>query len=345
MHTNKKIYWLAQFLGWTGYYTLIYLAAYINRPEDLNSKLIGQLFFMTFISIGLTHLMRLFMIKKGWLNDKLVELVPKIVAISLVISISIHFSSMFYDAIVNKENSNVLELGRTIVSILAWSLLIISWNGIYFTFHFFQKLRQKELDNLVLEASKNEIELKNLRSQLNPHFLFNSLNSIRALTDINPTQAKTAITTLSSLLRKSLISGKHNLITLEEELEIVSNYLELERIRFEERLTTEWKLDPSINSFLIPPFLIQTLVENAIKHGISQQLEGGKIIIETKKTPTNVMIRITNTGTIGGNSETGIGISNTERRLAIQYNNKAHFSLIQENENVVAQIQFDHENN
>jgi hypothetical protein len=192
-------------------------------------------------------------------------------------------------------------------------ILILFWNSIYFTFHFFQKSRNQELNNISLEASKNEIELKNLRSQLNPHFLFNSLNSIRALIDIEPQNAKGAVTTLSNLLRKSLILGKEDLVPLNEEMEMVSNYLELEKVRFEERLTVEWKLDEKLDDFLIPPFSLQMLVENAIKHGISKLPKGGSIDVNSEIKNQLLEIKISNDGKFEENSisDSGFGLKNS----------------------------------
>jgi LytS/YehU family sensor histidine kinase len=187
--------------------------------------------------------------------------------------------------------------------------------------------------------------LKNLRSQLNPHFLFNSLNSIRALIDLEPEKAKEAVTSLSNLLRKSLVLGRENIVTLEEELEMVSSYLELEKIRFEERLVVKLKLNESLNDFPLPPFSLQMLVENAIKHGISNLVEGGEIIIESRKTEDAVVISVTNSGEITTKSDKGIGIENTKRRLALQFKDMAEFELIQKENQVIAQLIFKTPNN
>ena len=126
-----------------------------------------------------------------------------------------------------------------------------------------------------------EIELNNLKSQLNPHFIFNALNSIRALVDENPLKSKQAINQLSNILRNSLASDKKGLTKFEDELKIVKDYLGLESIRFEERLKTEFDIHPESQKFLVPPLMIQTLVENGIKHGISKLTPGGVIQLKT----------------------------------------------------------------
>jgi LytS/YehU family sensor histidine kinase len=284
--------------------------------------------------------MRGVFIRLGWLELKLPPLMPRVLISSLICAIVISIGTNLVSIAVRADDRDPLDFLDIIINVFAVLILILFWNSIYFTFHFFQKSRNQELNNISLEASKNEIELKNLRSQLNPHFLFNSLNSIRALIDIEPQHAKGAVTTLSNLLRKSLILGKEDLVPLSEEMEMVSNYLELEKVRFEERLTIEWELDEKLNDFLIPPFSLQMLVENAIKHGISNLIEGGVISIESQKHEDRIVISVRNSGTLKLESDTGIGIANTTRRLALQYGDHAEFILQQVNECVVAQLIF-----
>lgn len=286
--------------------------------------------------------MRSILLRMRLLDRKFINMIPRIFLISIACSALIEFSMILFEKIIRDPDPS--SYGRIIANTLATCLMVLFWNAIYFTYHFFQKSRIQELNNLTLEASKNEIELKNLRSQLNPHFLFNSLNSIRALIDIEPDKAKHAVSTLSNLLRKSLIIGKENLVPLETELQMVSNYLELEKVRFEERLTIIWEIDDRLNSFLIPPFSLQMLVENAIKHGISNRMQGGEIRIISRRIDGIVEVVVENSGELLGTTDTGIGLINTRRRLDIQYKGSAEFTLVQGINNVVATLSFKNEN-
>lgn len=340
MMTGKRLYWLAQFIGWISYVALIFLATYADDASKIDFLLLANLFAFGFFGILWTHMMRIWFVKSGWLDLKLTPLIPRILFISLVCSLTIAFSTTLLSLLIDPTEKDNLSVLNVVINIFAILVLVLFWNSIYFTFHFFQKSRNQELNNISLEASRNEIELKNLRSQLNPHFLFNSLNSIRALIDLEPSIAKEAVTTLSNLLRKSLILGKENLVRLDEELEMVSNYLELEKIRFEERLEVKWDLNESLNDFMLPPFSLQMLVENAIKHGISNLVKGGEIIIETKKLDNNIIVSVINSGELTGKVDTGIGIENTKRRLALQFKDTAEFELTQEEGNVKAQLVF-----
>lgn len=340
MATSKRLYWIAQFIGWTSYIALIFLATYADDPAKIDRYLVINLLSLIFFSIVGTHMMRAFFLKMIWLDLKLAPLIPRLIFASLVCSLFISFTTTIISLLTDPKERETISFLFILINVFAIMVLVLFWNAIYFTFHFFQKSRKQELDNVSLEASRNEIELKNLRSQLNPHFLFNSLNSIRALIDLEPSKAKTAVTVLSNLLRKSLILGKENIVRLDEELEMVNNYLELEKIRFEERLEVIWNLDRSLDDFPLPPFSLQMLVENAIKHGISNLIEGGKIIIETRKTSDNVIIEVINSGEITGNVDTGIGIENTKRRLALQFKESAEFELVQMDNQVLARLIF-----
>ncbi len=342
MSTTKRLYWIAQLIGWASYVALIFLASYADNPHQIDLVFIINIASLIFFGILWTHLMRVSFFKLEWLDLRLAPLIPRVLISSLICSILIAVSTTSLSLLIDAKEKDDLTFLNIIINVFAVLVLILFWNSIYFTFHFFQKSRKQELNNLSLESSRNEIELKNLRSQLNPHFLFNSLNSIRALIDIEPSKAKVSVTTLSNLLRKSLILGRENLVRLEEEIEMVSNYLELEKIRFEERLEVKMILDTNLNDFMLPPFSLQMLVENAIKHGISNLVEGGEIIIETNKTGGIVTISVTNSGEIIDeiNFEKGIGIENTKRRLALQFKDAAEFELFQNGNNVIAQLIF-----
>jgi LytS/YehU family sensor histidine kinase len=183
-----------------------------------------------------------------------------------------------------------------------------------------------------------QIELNNLKSQLNPHFIFNALNSIRALVDENPLKSKQAINQLSNILRSSLASDKKGLTKFEDELKIVKDYLGLESIRFEERLKAEFDIHPDSEKFLVPPLMIQTLVENGIKHGISRLTQGGVIQLKTIVENHHLKIRIRNSGRlINGerSGKSGIGLKNTVQRLKLIYGEQASFRIVNEKDNFV----------
>ena len=171
--------------------------------------------------------------------------------------------------------------------------------------------------------------------------MFNSMNSIRALVDEDPKKAKVAITQLSNILRNTLMMHKNRYISFEEELALVKDYLELEHVRFEERLNFNFDIDPLTLSLNVPPMMIQTLVENGIKHGISKYPEGGSISIVSLKTDNGFKIEIINTGQLGDVTKTdsGFGVANTTNRLELLFGKKAIFNLKNlDAKNVISEI-------
>ncbi len=343
MSVSKRLYWIAQLIGWGFYAFSIFLASYIENPEKIDSILVVKLFSQILLAIFATHFLRTIYLRWNWLNLKLIALFHRLIITSLFSSIFISYLTALISGFIDHkeiENQTFLVFSS---NVLAMFIVLLFWNALYFTFHFFQKSRNQELNNSHLEASRNELELKNLRSQLNPHFLFNSLNNIRALIDIEPIKAKIAVTTLSNLLRNSLVYGKQSLISLEEELTIVSDYLEMEKIRFEERLKIQLEIDPKLLVFPIPPFTLQTLVENAVKHGISKRIQGGIIIVTAQETGGMIEITVKNSGTISSESGTKIGIENIMRRLELQLKGNSTFELIEKDGFVLARIRLDNE--
>lgn len=342
MKTKKWLYWGAQFSGWSIYSGVLLFATYAQKPSDVNFALMLKLIALFTIAVSLTHLLRFIYLKFNWLEIKFTNLIPRVLLSTIVISfVFAAFYETFTNYIdnINGKHEKITSLSF-LLEVTSVFIILLFWNALYFTYHFFSKSRQQELSNILLEASKNEIELKNLRSQLNPHFLFNSLNSIRALIEINPVEAKQSVTSLSNLLRRSLMNDRKDLIEISEEIEMVQSYLELEKIRFEERLNIIWKVDFSLNQFLIPPFSIQILIENAIKHGISKSISGGDITIEIAQSELNVFISVENTGQLQNTKDIGIGIENTKRRLALIFKEKANFYIQQIGDKVVSKIEF-----
>jgi two-component system, LytTR family, sensor kinase len=224
-------------------------------------------------------------------------------------------------------------------SVINFAVIFCLWNVIYFGFQYFQNYKQSEINSLRYLAASRESELNNLKAQLNPHFIFNCMNSIRALIDENPAKAKTSVTQLSNILRNTLLMDKSKEIFLRDEMDLVQDYLNLEQIRYEERLNYEFKIAHDVMKLFIPPFIIQSQVENAIKHGISKLPGKGVIIIEAFKVETNLWIRILNTGKINSQTPlTGVGFKNSIHRLELLYGNQSKISIAEVSDLVVVEI-------
>jgi LytS/YehU family sensor histidine kinase len=196
--------------------------------------------------------------------------------------------------------------------------------------------RKNQLDNLKLEALVKSLELKTIKSHINPHFIFNAMNSIRALIDEDPIRAREAVTALSNILRSSMSSDQHETITLEQELNIVKDYLALELIRFEDRLHVKYVLDEETLDHQVPPMMLQTLVENAIKHGIGKTVNKGEISILANETNGQLVLSVINSGVLEIKQDhEGFGLQSTSNRLQLIFGDAASFSIEQLNKELV----------
>jgi two-component system LytT family sensor kinase len=285
--------------------------------------LVNYLFSLV-VGVILTHIYRFFILKFRILQLKIPFQMVFIVFSSFLLSVIFcAIGSSFF----------VFSLEVIINGIVPF----IFWSLIYFGFHYLQNYKRTEIQNLRWEASSKEIELNKLKSQLNPHFMFNSMNSIRALIDEDPAKAKMAVTQLSNILRNTLLMNKNKEILLEEELNIVKDYLALEHIRFEERLKYDFNIEEATLKINVPPLIIQAQVENAIKHGISKLPKGGNVNVSAQTKGKDLFIEINNTGQLSNEqSETGFGLANSKHRLDLLYGTRAFIEIANTNNNEVS---------
>lgn len=345
MGRKKILYWGIQFAGWTTYFLLSILLLYSTDDLILTFRLFLfatlSIFSTVFISHGIRYvILRLTVLSKPFYQIIVITLVLSVSGAFLLEGLQYLFEVLIeLDYVANYPEDDSFKWPAFLFAVSRSIILFLLWCGFYYAFIIAEKSRAQEILNLKWEASKNEIELKNLRAQLNPHFLFNSLNSIRALVELNPNQAKTSITQLSNLLRQSINLGKMRMIPLSEELNLVKTYLDLEQVRFEERLKTEFNISQKSLVCEIPPLMIQTVVENCIKHGIAQSVEGGTITVITEFDKDTLEIIVRNTGELLKLDEVqGVGLKNSKKRLNILFGKKANFSIFQEGSEVVVKI-------
>jgi two-component system, LytTR family, sensor kinase len=202
-----------------------------------------------------------------------------------------------------------------------------------------------QVQQLELEKQLKEVELTNLRQQLNPHFLFNALNSIHALVSLKEDKAEAAVLNLSDLMRYHLNYDKRDFVTVQEEMDTVRNYLELEKIRYDKRLTYDIQADVAVLNQEIPLIMVQTLVENAIKHSVRHNINGANISVSARQEGVFLKIEVINSGqytpSVFSSKNSGIGLENTRKRLDMLYGDKASFSIGNKNDSeVMATLSF-----
>ena len=329
---KRKIYWMCQVGGWSFYgFLQIFLYATVQQLDM--TQILGEVVQVLFYIFS-THFLRYIVIHFGWLNDHWVKLIPRLLFVILILSLMNYGLLLTYSFISGELTGRDFLPFTILLNVFGPMIIYFIWAMIYFTFHYFERYNK----GLKYEAAAKEIELRNLRSQLNPHFIFNALNSIRALVDENPVKSKNAITQLSNILRNSLTVDRQRLVTFSEEMEMVRDDLALETIRYEERLRIEFNIDPKSTEYLIPPLMVQTLVENGIKHGISTLKNGGKVEISSKVDNENLFIQIRNTGQyLNGETKkkSGFGLNNTKKRLELIYGDQASFRILNETKKIV----------
>jgi two-component sensor histidine kinase len=215
----------------------------------------------------------------------------------------------------------------------AWTVML-AWSVLYFMIKYYQLFQEVQKSALKSAAMAHEAQLKMLRYQLNPHFLFNTLNAISTLVLERETEAANhMVTRLSSFLRHSLDNDPMQKVTLEQELAALKLYLDIEKVRFEDRLTLELDIQKEAAEALIPSLLLQPLVENAIKYGIARSEEGGHLRIAARVFAGDLLLELSDDGPgvqlVDGEipSAHGVGLRNTRERLAELYGNRHSFRL------------------
>ena len=340
--TRISTYWTIQLIGWIT--TSLYWGFSAFFSGTFIWKIgIADLILDITIGITLTHIYRNFALKNGWNKLSLKMLVPRIAISVLVLSVLYMFlivGKLYLVRLLILESNPVsfisfLKSTQLQVFITGTRLMSI-WVLAYHLYHYSRLELETVKENARLSLIMKEAQLNNLSAQLNPHFFFNSLNNIKFLILENPDSARRAIDLLSELLRNSLNNNVGRLIPLNDEINLVKDYLELEKIRFEERLQTKIETNVDLFSHLILPLSIQSLVENAIKHGIEKRKSGGFITVRVEKESNFLKISVQNSGKLSKEiTDFGIGLSNLKERLLLQYNGNASFEIKEMNDETV----------
>ncbi|MFB3390173.1 sensor histidine kinase [Flavobacterium sp. LAR06] len=340
--TRISTYWTIQLIGWIT--TSLYwgLSAFFGGTFIWKIGIADLILDVT-IGIALTHIYRNFALKNGWNKLSLKRLVPRIAMSVLVLSLFymlLIVAKLYLVRLIILKSSPIsflefLKFTQLQVFITGTRLMSI-WVLAYHLYHYSRLEIETVKENARLSLMMKEAQLNNLSTQLNPHFFFNSLNNIKFLILENPDSARRAIDLLSELLRNSLNNNVGRLIPLIEEIDLVLDYLELEKIRFEERLQTKIETSVNLSKHLILPLSIQTLVENAIKHGIEKRKSGGFITVKVEMENKFIKISVQNSGNLSSEiKDCGIGLNNLKERLKLQYNGNASFEIKEINDETV----------
>ncbi|MFT4682655.1 MAG: sensor histidine kinase YesM [Flavobacteriales bacterium] len=344
----KSPFWAFQLGGW-GLFLIVILVANFLQASFLWSKiaLAFAVFGFGFVS---TSLYRAYVKKNDWISREPRRLVLPIFMGSLITSLTwtlLFLSVQLMIDSVSETQSSSFELVQLIVSFLNNLFLVLLWSLFYFAYHYFTIAQTARVARYKSEAAARDAQLNTLKGQINPHFMFNSLNNIRALMLEDVSRSREMVTKLSDLLRYSMTNSEKRVVPLREEIAVVRDFLDLNKIQFEEKLRYQFEIDSSLNEIQIPPMIIQILVENSVKHGISSSVKGGDVFVAARKEGNQLILEVSNSGKWSTDTKRsdshGIGLPNIRRRLQIIYGDQASLHISQENDLVTARIRLPHE--
>lgn len=340
--TSISPYWKCQLIGWSLASLYWVYQGYLGENFKLGWGLL-EFISDVVVYILITHLYRNIALSYNWpqlgLSRLLKRIIPAAVILGVVYTAVTLLKLYFFHKCINPAFSQPFSLFVKLncLNLFITGIRLMSiWLLAYHMYHYAKREISIAKENARLEIISRDAQLNNLSAQLNPHFLFNSLNNIKALVIENPKSARRGIDLLSDLLRTALHGGEISLIPLQDELNMVKDYLELEKLRFEERLSFCIQTDETLNNLPVLRLSIQTLVENAVKHGIDKQKEGGLISINIENEGGFTKIEVQNPGQIKANgSANGVGLKNLRERLRLTFRGKASFNITDQQEGTV----------
>ncbi len=324
------LYWTCQAVGWSGYLAYVLVGYIVFAKDHQVGDIVSIVVFCTVVPILMTHGLRRWMYLHRWeeLGEwrRKARQFPAAIVLAVIVTVAVGVA-------------NGLAHGRVWIPTdgMFWMLLAYWWAfGLWIWFYELahQRRRRNELELIARDA-----QLRALRAQLNPHFLFNSLNSVRSLIAENPARAASMVTGLSEILRYSLASGRQDSVPLADELRVIDEYLNVERVRFEARLRVEQTIDPQALLLSVPPMILQTLVENAVKHGIAASPDGGLVRIDAAVRDSTLDIVVSNSGRFKPPVDgEGFGLQNATERLRLLYGGRASLMIAADGDRTIASL-------
>ncbi|HKJ21007.1 MAG TPA: histidine kinase [Woeseiaceae bacterium] len=328
LRDRGRLFWILNISGWSGYALGAWLGALAHeKPEAYFAVIVASA-----VSGFLATLMLRSLYQKLWSRS-----VAVLGTATLVTCYVIAFfwqwlrNVLYYDWVKNDWQPE--HLMDYVGGVMGSFYIMLCWSGLYFGIKYYQQLQEQTEQTLKAVAAAHQAQLKMLRYQLNPHFLFNTLNAISTLIlDGSNKTANQAVTRLSDFLRYTLDNDPMSRVTLGSELDALDLYLEIEKVRFGDRLIIEKDIDDRAAKALVPSLILQPLIENAIKYAISPMEEGGALRITARVQQSTLILQLSDTGPGLGNGNngqksSGVGLKNTRERLQQLYGDAQAFTL------------------
>jgi two-component system LytT family sensor kinase len=328
VENRNRLFWLVHTAGWCGFALVHYLGSLLHDLRDI---------FLIIILLN-AYAGWLFTVPLRYIYRRVWNFTP--LKIAIVVILTSYCTGVLWQVVKNINYWEIYKHGYrpdfwlyyTKNSLLSF-FIILSWSALYFGTKYYQMLQKEKQNVLRANAVAHQAQLKMLRYQLNPHFLFNTLNAISTLILVQENKiANGMVTKLSEFLRYSLDKDPMKRVTLDSELQALRLYLDIEKVRFEERLQVRFNVASDCNLALVPSMILQPLAENSIKHAVAVQEQGGAINVSVHRFGNDLLIELADNGPgaeiNNGNlfRENGVGLVNTRERLQALYQND--FSLV-----------------
>jgi hypothetical protein len=328
-------FWVFQLCGWGVYGLTVFIAFLAVLPPGRSAlRLLWIKLVKAAFGFLLTFALR-WLYRRVWRNSNSFRLIGVTALAGSALFGLLWITS--YNLFFAWQNHQPINLGswdywsRQLGNVLDFSYVMFGWSALYFGIKYWQEWQAERERTLEANALAQQAQLELLRYQLNPHFLFNALNSIRASIDEDGQRAKRMVTEFSEFLRYSLLNGNAAEIPLREELAAVRNYLAIEQIRFEDKLQVTFEVEPAAEEYRLPGFLIHPLVENAIKHGMNHATPL-KLRLVARAQASKLYLEVANSGhwpapSANGANGLGIGLRNVQQRLAQLFPGHSRFEI------------------
>lgn len=339
---REKLFWVLHCSVLT-VLSLLQLIGFILWRDDIVFNVLGGLLWLPLFTLAVLYYRTLYK-THHWQSLSIIKTIPLVMGYGAVAGFSVAIVMfgilvpIFWNPLTSAAsaaggNSKLLQhiVSMVVSNGFVTQLVICAWISMYISVTSNKRTKETELLNLRLQNSLREAQLSSLANQLNPHFLFNALNNIRFMIHENPDRADRMITELSEMLRYSLETSKKDKVLLSEEMAMIEHYVDIVKIQLEERLQFSMAIPHNLHQCLVPPMMLQMLVENAVKHGLDNLRKGGRLRITAHEEKSHLLFDITNdiaTSNCGlSSSGTGIGLTNIEQRLKLLYGDQASLSV------------------
>ncbi|MRJ40846.1 MULTISPECIES: sensor histidine kinase [Idiomarina] len=329
LEDRNRFFWVLQAAGWSGYALVHYIGSLMHEMRDIYVLILLLGAYAGFlITVPLRYLYRRIWDATPWL------LIVVVLAASYV-------SAALWAVIDNATYWEIYKFGFRpdspwfyFKNTIAKFYIMLSWSGLYFGIKYYQMLQEEKQKALLATSMAHQAQLKMLRYQLNPHFLFNTLNAISTLILVKENElANRMMSKLSLFLRFSLDNEPIKKIPLEREIEALMLYLDIEKVRFDERLKVSLDIDDEVKQALVPSLMLQPLIENSIKYAIGKMEDGGEIIVKAQRFSEDLLISVADNGPGSKKpikdmmKQGGVGLVNTRERLQALYGKNYSFTL------------------